>query len=216
MALKIHKQTVNDLLWTVLKDLMDYDSLARFRLVGGTALSLQLGHRKSIDIDLFTDATYASIDFNSILKQLKIKYDYVDHGIWINDAPGNSCFIGANSSEAVKLDLFYAEPFSFPIIQFENIRLASLEEVATMKLDVIGRGGRKKDFWDIHALLDHLNLDKMINFYLQKYPYHHSTTELVSQLTNFDKAEHDPDPICLKGKYWELVKLDIQEAVKMM
>ncbi len=54
--MKIHKNTVTDQLWEMLMNLMRYDELSSFRLVGGTSLSLLLGHRMSVDIDLFTDA----------------------------------------------------------------------------------------------------------------------------------------------------------------
>lgn len=62
----IYKNTVSELLWEVLLKLMTLDELKTFRLVGGTSLSLLLGHRISVDIDLFTDAPYDSIDFEKI------------------------------------------------------------------------------------------------------------------------------------------------------
>ncbi|GHT67634.1 hypothetical protein AGMMS50239_31160 [Bacteroidia bacterium] len=52
---KIYTETVSETLWRILNQLMKIDLLSPFRLVGGTALSLQLGHRMSVDIDLFTD-----------------------------------------------------------------------------------------------------------------------------------------------------------------
>lgn len=94
-----------------------------------------------------------------------------------------------------------------------NIRLSQLEEIAAMKLEVIGNGGRKKDFWDIHALLEHFSINEMLEFYIKRNPYAYTVEEIKSQLVNFDKAENDFEPICLYGKYWELVKLDIEEKV---
>ena len=52
MQTKLHKETVSDALWWTLKQLMEIEVLLPFRLVGGTSLSLQLGHRISVDIDL--------------------------------------------------------------------------------------------------------------------------------------------------------------------
>lgn len=69
------KQTVSDALWNSLTILMQQDELKDFRLVGGTSLSLQLGHRMSIDIDLFTDLPYDSIDFNTIDKLMKHRFN---------------------------------------------------------------------------------------------------------------------------------------------
>ena len=67
MATKIHRNTVSDTLWHTLIELMEWEELKSFQLVGGTALSLQIGHRMSVDIDLFTDVEYGSIDFEIIL-----------------------------------------------------------------------------------------------------------------------------------------------------
>jgi hypothetical protein len=213
MAIKIHRQTVSELLWESLLRLMNLEELQEFRLVGGTSLSLLMGHRISVDIDLFTDTKYGSIDFKTIYRRLKKEFAFVSQENWMNDSMGNSCFIGHNQNDLVKLDLFYTDDFVFPIKLNEKIRLSSLEEIAAMKLDVIGRGGRKKDFWDIHALMDFFTLDEMLNFYLKRYPYNFSKEELISQLTNFETAENDPEPNCLQSKYWELIKLDIEESI---
>jgi hypothetical protein len=213
MAQRIYKETVSKLLWDSLIHLMNLDELQGFRLVGGTSLSLLMGHRISVDIDLFTDAAYGSIDFKSIYNLLKREFYFISEEKWINQTMGNSCFIGLNQKDVVKLDLFYTDEFVFPMKLHEKVRLSSLEEIAAMKLDVIGRGGRKKDFWDIHALMDHFTIDEILDFYPTRYKYNFSKEELISQLANFERAESDPDPICLHGKYWELIKLDIEEAI---
>lgn len=211
--MKVYKNTVTATLWTSLKKVMTFPEFDPFRLVGGTSLSLLLGHRMSVDIDLFTDAEYGSIDFLELLQILQDNFEFVDAADWSNEGLGNSCFIGENVDDAVKLDLYYSDTFIYPTIQYENIRLSQLEEISAMKLEVIGRGGRKKDFWDIHMLLDRFTLEEMLDFYLLKYPHNHTKTELREQLVNFDSADHDFDPICLKGKYWELIKLDIEETL---
>lgn len=66
MQTKLHYNTVTPLLLSVLKSCMAAKEFNAFRLVDGTALSLQRGHRVSVDIDLFTGAPYNSIDFDSI------------------------------------------------------------------------------------------------------------------------------------------------------
>ena len=190
------------------------EELKNFRLVGGTSLSLMIGHRLSVDIDMFSDSEYGTIDFQKIHMLLIKEFPFVSNQKWINETIGNSCFIGESKDDLVKVDLFYTDDFVFPIIEFENVRLSSLEEIAAMKLEVIGRGGRKKDFWDIHALLEHFTMDELLEFYEKRYPYNFSKDELIPQIINFEKAEYDPNPICLKGKYWELIKLDIEEIMK--
>ena len=70
MKKTLHYKTVVPFLHSVLKELMNAEELKNFRLVGGTSLSLQLGHRQSVDIDLFTDAEYGSVDFSAIDRYL--------------------------------------------------------------------------------------------------------------------------------------------------
>lgn len=211
MAVYLHKETVTDLLWEHLQILMKMERLESFRLVGGTALSLLIGHRISVDIDLFTDAQYGSVDFKIIYKDFKNRLKYVSPEKWVNETMGNSCFAGNNNSETVKLDLFYTDPFVFPIIEIESLRISSIEEIIAMKLDIIGRGGRKKDFWDIHALLDKFQFSEMLDMYEKRYPFSFSRKEIKESVKIFENADQDPDPNCLLGKHWQLIKLDFEE-----
>ncbi|SEA69181.1 Nucleotidyl transferase AbiEii toxin, Type IV TA system [Flavobacterium gillisiae] len=73
----LHWKTVSPLLKDILVDLMHEPLLSPFRLVGGTSLSLQIGHRMSVDIDLFTAADYGSIDFKKLGAFLKINILFV-------------------------------------------------------------------------------------------------------------------------------------------
>ncbi|MCW3805719.1 nucleotidyl transferase AbiEii/AbiGii toxin family protein [Plebeiibacterium marinum] len=212
--MKIYKETVSDLLWETLNKLMNLKELESFRLVGGTSLSLLLGHRISIDIDLFTDSEYKSIDFIEIDKVFQNSFTYVDYGFGGNDSMGKSYLVGNNKNEAIKVDLFYTDPFVYPMIINQGIRLSQLEEIVAMKLEVIGHNGRKKDFWDIHELTNRFTIKDMLDFYEKRYPYSYTREEIIAKLTDFELADSDLDPICLKGKYWELIKLDIEEAVK--
>ena len=69
----LYYNTVNDLLKNSLITLMDAPIFQNFRLVGGTALSFQIRHRESIDIDLFSDAEYGTLNFKEIEDFLKNK-----------------------------------------------------------------------------------------------------------------------------------------------
>jgi predicted nucleotidyltransferase component of viral defense system len=183
-----------------------------FRLVGGTALSLQIGHRQSIDIDLFSDAEYSTIDFDVITSYLEVNFPYVDH-LSMEPAMGKSYFIGENADQAIKLDVFYTDTFIQPGIVEDTIRMASLEEIIAMKLDVVQRGGRKKDFWDLHALFDSYNMDQMLQLHEIRYPYSHDKELILQNFIDFTEADNDFDPICLKGKYWEFIKEDMEGIV---
>ena len=74
---KLHYNTVSKTLTKCLKELMNEPLLKDFVLVGGTSLSLQLGHRVSIDIDLFTDSLYGSVNFNAIQEMLRGKFNFI-------------------------------------------------------------------------------------------------------------------------------------------
>ncbi len=211
--MKIYKETVSDLLWDTLTKLMQFKELEPFRLVGGTSLSLLLGHRISVDIDLFTDAEYKSIDFNEIDNLFEAHFNYVDYCFGGNDSMGKSYLIGHNKEETIKVDLFYTDPFQYAMVNFNGIRISQLKEIVAMKLEVIGNNGRKKDFWDIHELMESFSWGQMLSFYEKRYPYSHTREEIIHKLTDFRSADTDLDPICLRGKYWELIKLDIEDSV---
>ena len=185
----------------------EFDS---FRLVGGTALSLQRGHRESVDIDMFTDATYGSVDFNRIDTFLRSKFNYVDTNSTDNVGMGKPYFIGNSKDESVKLDIFYTtDPFIQEAILVDGIRMATIEEIIAMKIDVISRTGRKKDFWDIHELKNDYTLKQMLELHKRRHEYTHDANSIEKKFTDFSKADEDFDPICLRNKKWGLIKLDI-------
>jgi predicted nucleotidyltransferase component of viral defense system len=214
MANKLFHHTVTPFLLKVLKQLMTAREFKKFRLVGGTALSLQLGHRFSVDIDLFTDEEYGSINFKLLDKYLCEHFPYIQTGRVEEIGMGTSYFIGESIEKSVKLDLFYTDEYILPILEIENIRMANMEEIAAMKLDVIARGGRKKDFWDIHALQDKYSFNEMLSFYEKRYPYGQEAKRIKKQFLNFEMADEEPDPVCLLDKKWEIIKLDIIDFVK--
>lgn len=205
--------TVNSILKSSLEILMSSVIFKDFRLVGGTSLSLQLGHRISVDIDLFSDVEYGSIDFNAIEDFLSNSFNYVDFNSDFIPAFGKSYTIGNNKDESVKLDIFYTDTFITDEIVIDNIKLASIEEIIAMKIDVVQRGGRKKDFWDLHELLDKYSISDMIKLHECRYPYSHDPELIHRNLKDFSIADDDFDPICLRGKYWEFIKDDFEELI---
>ena len=211
--MELNYGTVSTQLRGTLSWLMDQEIFNPFRLVGGTALGLQLGHRISVDIDLFTDAPYNQIDFGAIDQHLKNYFNYVESS-QVPIAMGKSYFVGNNPADSVKLDIYYTDHFIRPVLKIDTIRLATLDEITAMKIDVICRGGRKKDFWDLHELLHLFSIDEIISLHQERYPYAHDLNEILKNLTNFEIADPDFEPICLKGKFWELIKLDFAEAVE--
>lgn len=205
--------TINDLLRQNLELLMNTREFESFRLVGGTSLSLQPGHRISVDIDLFSDAPYDSIDFGVIDAFLENQFPYCNHLAKLKPALGKAYVIGKDLDHAVKLDVFYTDPFIHPPLEIDGLRLASIEDIIAMKIDVVKRGGRKKDFWDLHELLSTYTVKDMLKLHQQRYPYIHEPDVIIRNFTDFTLADDDFDPVCLKGKYWEFIKEDMEDAV---
>lgn len=197
----------------ILLQLMKSEVFSAFRLVGGTSLSLQIGHRISVDIDLFTDAEYGTVDFYKIENYLKTNFPYVDYFSNETVSFGKSYTIGNSKEESIKLDIFYTDKFINNCLLIDGLRLATVDEIVAMKLDVVQRLGRKKDFWDLHDLLDEYTLAEMLALHKLRYPYTHDEKLLIKNLTDFSEADEDFDPICLKGKYWEFIKEDISAFV---
>lgn len=210
----LHWGCVVPRLKATLESLMKEKMFNPFRLVGGTNISLLYGHRQSDDIDLFTDADYGSLDFDLFEQWLSEKYPYFDK---VDKSSivgmGRSYYIGDDDTNCVKLDLIYTDGFSKPINVHGIHRFADIEDIIAMKLLVIQDGGRKKDFWDIHLLLDYYDLGRMLRFFEQRSPLLYDKSQLLSQFINFEKANEDPDPICRLYKNWDDIKLDFIELL---
>lgn len=189
-----------------------------FRLVGGTNLALRFNHRISTDIDLFTDAEYGSLNFSIFETWLKSNFAYYDctdnSGTVVM---GRTYYIGNCKEMAIKLDLMYeSDKFLFDVEMIDGVPFADIREIAVMKMDAIFYGGRKKDFWDLHYLLFErdMNICDLIDLHAKRFVYQHDRNELMDRLTDFSRADDEPDPICKLGKNWDIIKLDIIDAVQ--
>ena len=202
----LQSQTVESNTLELLKSLMQKEYLDSFVLVGGTALALQLGNRESIDLDLFSNTDFASNDLlTSLLK---------DYQIVINNQLPQTLITTINH---VKVDFIkFHYPFIRPFLVIENIRMASLEDIAAMKLDAITGRGSKKDFYDLFFLLQHYSIDELFSFYTEKYP-HQTTFHVARSLTYFDDADIQPNPrVFDKTITWEAVKKKIISVIKAL
>ena len=211
---RLHYETITPLLRQTLETLMSEKLFAPFRLVGGTNLSLRYGHRKSDDIDLFTDAEYGSLNYNlfeQFLRDTFNYYDCSDHTSIIGF--GRGYYIGDSAENVVKLDLMYTDPFIESADSIDGIRLAHEKDIIAMKMNVVSRGGRKKDFWDLHLLFNNYTLTEMFEIHARRHQWEHDTSELLERLTDFSIADSEFDPICLLGKDWDDIKLDLIELV---
>jgi len=136
------------------------DALKDFFLVGGTALALQIGHRISIDLDLFA---LSSFDENAMLSFLENQY-----GFRLDYQSKNTL---KGEIEGVKVDLItHNYPLTKPLILVDGVRIATPYDIAAMKLNaIVGNGTRLKDFIDIAYLSSELTLSEMISAYQEKY-----------------------------------------------
>ena len=214
--MKLYYETVTDYLMRYLVRIMNSPNFNDFRLVGGTSLALQIGHRKSVDIDLFTDIDYGTIDTQSISKFLQEAFPIVK-GIETFDriGLGYSVRIGDTNEELIKLDMYYTEKYIFPMIIQDGIRFASDKEVAAMKMQAItSPNPRKKDFWDICELLEKYSLNDMIEWGIERNPYSLTKEAIINSLKNINSVDSSEPINCIKDNYWELVVMDLLEAVK--
>jgi hypothetical protein len=170
--------------------------------------------RLSCNIELFTDASYGSIKFDEIDKMLQKSFAYVAGDFGGNPGLGKSYLVGNSREEVVKLDLYYSiDPFFESAVEEEGVRMASLEEIIAMKVDIIQRGGRKKDFWDLHEVLPRYDINKMLTLHPQRFEWTHDEKTIRENFTNFKEAEDDLTPICLSSKEWTFIKEDFEDAL---
>ena len=218
--MRLYYDTVSTPLLSILRRLMSAEVLNDFRLVGGTALALQRGHRMSVDIDLFTDLDYADMPVADMRNYLEKEFP-VHRGTESMDMPANGyhIFLSEGQEPPIKVDFFYTEPFIFPAIEEDGLRIADQREIAAMKLGVIGNQiYRQKDYWDVHDLLEDYSLSEMIQWALQRDPYSFTKDDIIKGLQQVNQVEESPMGIVsLKPlSYWELKVLDLIEEMKIL
>lgn len=216
--MKLYKETVSSNLWNILEKLMSSDVFNDFCLVGGTALSLQRGHRRSIDIDLFTDIVYPEMNVKEIKHFLETNFP-IHKGTesLLVTSMGYNILLGTENNNPIKLDLFYTDPFIFPKLEIDGIRIADQREIAAMKMLAIGGNiQRQKDYWDIHDMLSDFSIEEMIQWGLQRNEYSLTEQDILNGFDNIDNIEESPEGIdsLINGEYWELKVLDLKEEIK--
>ncbi|MFO7789878.1 MAG: nucleotidyl transferase AbiEii/AbiGii toxin family protein [Bacteroidota bacterium] len=186
----------------LLKDLMKHPQLRDFHLVGGTALALHLGHRISIDIDMFTMKSFNS---SKLFEELKSDFKIINKSADVNTLTITIQTKG-NKELPVKVDLIrYAYPLLYPIAKSDNIRLLAVEDIIPMKLSALAGRSSKKDFYDIFYLLQKCSLSQMMDYFKQKY-HNDNYLHILKSLIYFADADLEPDPITFDNFDWETIK----------
>lgn len=198
----LYINTVQPQTFELLNRLMLMPELKPFALVGGTNLSLQLGHRMSIDLDIFSNEPFLSNELIPVISKTFLSFDILH-----STTKSFSGLIDGVKVDIILHDYEYIEP----IIAIDNIRLLSIPDIIAMKLGALSQRGAKKDFWDIAELLNHFTIAQMLAFFEKKYK-NHDYGYVVHSLYYFDDAERQEDPIDLKGITWKQVKEKVKRA----
>lgn len=197
-------QTVYPDTLELLKRLMSLPILGQMRLVGGTALALQYGHRRSVDLDFFGHTTENVDELTQYLSDS------------IDDVVRRSCTkrIKAYMLNGIKVDIVnYDYPWIDDPVIDGVIRLASDRDIAAMKVNAIIGRGTKKDFIDVFFLLRHFSFEELIKMYLTKYADGSEYRALLS-MTYFADADLQPMPYMFESVDWESVKGRIRKEVE--
>lgn len=191
----LHYKTIDTKTLELLRTLQKIRIFSELRLVGGTALALQLGHRKSIDIDLFGCLKADNFELSETLlqfKEVKLLTKTKNINIYLIDG--------------IKVDIVsYPYPWLDKPFILDNILMADQKDIAAMKLSAITNRGRKKDFIDLYFLLQIYSFHDMLNFYSQKFN-DGSVLLVLKSLTYFDDADMEESPVMLNQVKWEKIK----------
>ncbi len=164
-------------------EVLNKNQQEKFYLAGGAALSLQIGHRTSVDFDFYTPNHFKAGElillFKENLKNAEIKI--------LQDSDDTFEII---INEKVRLSCFYYPYKVLSLLRFQDINIVSVNDIATMKVVAISQRGRKRDFIDIYYLINLLGLKKILELAQNKYPefdIYHGLRALIY----FDDAERD-------------------------
>jgi len=201
----LYKEAVDASTLELLRSLQSKEYLKGFNLAGGTALALYNGHRKSADIDLFSDFSF---DTERMLENLNQDFDFV----LLFSAPNT--LRGAIGDIEVDIIAHRYHLINDPVTE-DNINILSEQDIIAMKLNAISTSGQRiKDFIDIYYLLDKYDLKTLLGFYLKKYDQK-SDLLVLKSLIYFEDVEESEFPVLLKdpGLKWKDIKRKIEETV---
>ena len=198
----LHTETLDSKTLELLKRIQALPFLRQMRLVGGTGLALQLGHRISVDLDLFGQWSPAEL----LADELKKCGTVIRNG-----AQEKLQFFQING---VKVDcVMYEYPWLDPAIEEDGLRLASISDIAAMKINAITNRGSRKDFVDLFFIMKSHSLKEILTWFLAKYGDVNPAMAIRS-LTYFVDAELQPMPKMLAPLDWEGVKQTIKRQVQ--
>ena len=207
MTQAFYPETLPDSTAQLVKLLTTHNSsfLADFYLSGGTALSLQLGHRESEDLDFFSQKDFDPRHLQSQLSPLG-KLESLE----VKEGTLNTYLNG------VKLQfLHYPYKFIEPTVTWNTLALSSVLDIACTKIQTIGMRGSKKDFIDLHFLLQKYSLSELLDSLAKKYSdTDYNLPHLLKSLIYFADADAQPMPRMHQDLTWEDLKPILIEKVQ--
>lgn len=192
----LYTETIEGGTLELLRNLQSEVLLSSFNLVGGTSLALRMGHRKSVDLDLFTKDDF---DLQELRELLVNKYN-----LRVSYEKGKTLKGFINN---VKIDLIkYDYPQVCSVETIEGIRFESIPDVIATKLSAIcDNGSRMKDFIDIAFLSSKYSFDDMLKFYSTKFPASNQMM-LAKALVYFADIDFNEDIVMLKYDFnWDKI-----------
>jgi hypothetical protein len=186
---------------------MQDERLSDFFLAGGTNLALQIGHRKSIDLDLFSYKPFETVE---LVDHLLERYDFQ-----VDMKRERNTIMGYISGIKVDIVAHIYPPLQIPIVE-DGIRLYTLADIVAMKLNAISDSGtRLKDFVDITYLSTKMPLSEMLAHYATKYP-NSGSIRAIKGLSYFEEIDFTPTIDLCSGKpfQWEPIEQRIREMIK--
>ena len=188
----------------LLKVLMRQPLLADMRLVGGTSLALQYGHRRSVDLDFFGHTTEDVDELTDMM------HDCADNVVRSNCTKRiKAYFLNNVKVDVVNYDYKWIDE---PVLE-DGLRLASPKDIAAMKVNAVMGRGTKKDFVDVYFLLQHYSFEELIQFYLRKYTDGSEYRALLS-MSYFADADPQPMPYMFQQVDWDTIKNEIRHQVQ--
>ena len=201
----LHYETIAPETLSLLEKLQALPELAETRLVGGTALALQLGHRISIDLDLF-GSWNDDVEFKALLSSV----GHAEKSSSSANGKMQFYYIDDVKVDCVTYDMY---PWLAPAVEERGLRLADVSDIAAMKINAITNRGTRKDFVDLFFLLKRISFPDMMELYQCKYPDANPVLALRS-LVYFVDAEAQPMPKMLVPFEWTECKDVVTDNVR--
>ncbi len=189
----------------LLKSLQDKSYLKGFYLVDGSALALYYGHRKSIDLDLFSDFGF---DADVLMEQIHQDFSFQIYHSARNTLKGNI--------NQINVDIIaHRYPQVGKPLFLDGMSILSDKDIVAMKLNAIATSGqRSKDFVDIYFALQKYSLREMMDFYKRKYNQN-DDTHVLKSIIYFNDVDLSDWPLILEnpGLKWATIKKKLESEV---